>query len=70
MREQGRVLVRVLVGVDGLAERIELKESSGSIRLDQAALETIRTWTFVPARRGDETVSAWVIVPITFTLDG
>jgi protein TonB len=70
MREQGKVLVRVLVNVDGGAERVELKSSSGSDRLDQSALETIKGWKFVPARQGDTSVPAWVIVPITFALEG
>ena len=69
MHEQGRVLVRVLVGTDGTPERIELKTSSGFPRLDQSALETIRNWKFVPARQGDQKVAAWVVVPIAFTLD-
>jgi protein TonB len=70
MKEQGRVLIRVLVSVDGLPERIELKTSSGFARLDHSALETIRNWKFVPARQGGEKVAAWVVVPIAFTLDG
>ena len=69
MHEQGKVLIRVLVSVDGMPEKIELKASSGYPRLDQSALETIRNWKFVPARQGDQKVTAWVIVPITFTLD-
>ncbi len=70
MHEQGRVLIRVLVSVDGLPERIELKASSGYARLDQSALETIRNWKFVPARQGNDNVAAWVVVPITFSLEG
>jgi protein TonB len=70
MKEQGRVLIRVLVSVDGLPERVELKTSSGSPRLDHSALETIRNWKFVPARQGGEKVAAWVVVPIAFLLDG
>jgi protein TonB len=70
IREQGRVMLRVLVSVDGIAERVELKASSGSARLDQSALETVRQWKFVPARQGDRAIAAWVVVPITFTLDG
>ena len=70
MHEQGKVLIRVLVSVDGLPERIELKASSGHARLDQSALEAIRGWKFVPARQGSEKVAAWVVVPITFSLDG
>ena len=70
MREQGRVLVRVLVSIEGAPERIELKASSGFPRLDQSALETIKNWKFVPARQGDQKIAAWVLVPITFSLEG
>ena len=70
MGEQGRVILRVLVSTDGVAERIELKNSSGSRRLDQAALDTVKQWKFVPARQGDLKVPAWVLVPILFSLQG
>lgn len=70
MHEQGRVLIRVLVSAEGMPERIELKTSSGFPRLDASALDTIRSWRFVPARQGEQKVAAWVVVPITFTLDG
>ena len=39
LREEGRVLLRVLVTADGRAGSIEVATSSGSERLDQAALE-------------------------------
>ncbi len=67
--EQGRVLLRVLVTPAGAPESVELKASSGSQRLDHAAIETVKRWRFVPARRGTEPVAAWVLVPIQFTLD-
>ncbi len=70
MGEQGKVLVRVLVSAEGQVERIELKSSSGSRRLDQAALDAVKQWKFVPARQGDHKVPAWVVVPIVFTLQG
>lgn len=70
MGEQGRVMLRVFVSAEGRADGIEVKASSGSPRLDQAALETVRTWRFVPARQGDKPVGAWVIVPISFNLEG
>ncbi len=68
LHEEGRVMLRVLVDVRGLPERIELRNSSGHERLDKVALETVRHWKFAPARRGEEAVSAWVIVPISFSL--
>ncbi|MEO8346797.1 MAG: TonB family protein [Betaproteobacteria bacterium] len=67
--EQGRVVLRVLVTAGGAAETVELRTSSGSSRLDQAAIETVKRWRFVPARQGDLAVPAWVLVPITFSLE-
>ena len=69
MREQGKVILRVLVDADGLPERVELRRSSGSARLDQSAQDTVKAWKFVAARQGERNVSAWVLVPITFTLE-
>jgi protein TonB len=68
--EQGRVMLRVLVNVKGTADKVELRSSSGSARLDDAALEVVKHWRFVPAKQGNEPVSAWVIIPITFSLRG
>lgn len=70
MGEQGRVVLRVLVAADGLAQQVELKTGSGSARLDQAALDTVKRWRFVPARQGDQQIAAWVLVPISFFLEG
>ena len=70
MGETGRVVLRVLVTAAGLPERVELRTSSGSQRLDGAALQAVQHWKFVPARQGETPVSAWVLVPILFTLEG
>jgi protein TonB len=68
--EQGKVLLRVLVNSDGQVEQVTLRRSSGFERLDQAAQETVQKWRFVPARRGEQVVSAWVVVPVSFSLEG
>jgi protein TonB len=68
--EQGLVLLRVQVTADGIAESVELQTGSGSSRLDQAALEAVKKWRFVPAKRGDQSVSASVVVPVRFSLEG
>ena len=70
MGEEGKVFLRVFVEADGRASQIEIKTSSGSPRLDQAAEQAVRRWRFVPAKRGNEAVSAWVVVPISFNLKG
>jgi len=68
--EQGRVILRVLVNPKGAAEQVQLQTSSGYARLDESARETIARWKFVPAKRGSEPVSAWVLIPISFRLEG
>ena len=64
------MVLRVLVSAAGAPERVEVRASSGSPRLDGAALETVRRWRFVPARQGTDAVSAWVLVPLSFSLEG
>jgi protein TonB len=66
--ETGTVHLRVHVSASGEAIKVQLKQSSGFERLDNSALETVARWRFVPARRGDEAVAAWVVVPIVFEL--
>lgn len=66
--EEGRVILRVFVDERGLPARVELRSSSSHERLDNVALETVKHWKFVPARRGDQAISAWVLVPISFSL--
>ncbi len=68
--EQGQVLLRVQVMEDGTAGSVELQNGSGSSRLDLAALEAVKKWRFVPAKRGEQPVSASVVVPIRFSIEG
>lgn len=68
--EQGRVLLRAMVNADGSVEQVVLRKSSGFERLDQTALDTVKQWRFVPARRGEQQVSAWVVIPVSFKLEG
>ena len=67
--EQGKVTLRVRVTEDGHPAEIDVRTSSGSARLDEAALSAVRNWRFVPAKQGDVAVSAWVLVPLVFKLD-
>jgi protein TonB len=68
--EQGRVLLRVLVNARGTADEVQVRASSGHSRLDDAARDTVRRWKFVPAKRGAEPVPAWVLIPVSFRLEG
>jgi protein TonB len=66
--EEGKVVLRVHVLPEGRADEIHIHAASGSPRLDQAALDAVRRWRFVPARQGGSAIAAWVLVPIVFTL--
>jgi protein TonB len=68
MGEEGRVVLRVFVNERGQPEELQVRTSSGFSRLDDAARDTVRKWKFVPAKRGDTAVGAWVLVPISFNL--
>ncbi len=68
--EQGRVVLRVRVNERGSADAVEIRRSSGHPRLDDAARETVLRWRFVPAKRGEQPVAAWVLIPVSFRLEG
>lgn len=68
-REEGLVRLRVRVSAEGRAELVEVADSSGSPRLDQAAQQAVRLWRFEPARSGDNNIADWVEVPIGFKLE-
>lgn len=66
--EAGKVMLRVQVSSDGQPLQIELQRSSGYSRLDDAAIAAVRQWRFIPAKRGDENLTEWVLVPLVFKL--
>ncbi|MFM9969092.1 MAG: TonB family protein [Burkholderiales bacterium] len=65
--ETGRVVLNVHVSATGSVEQVSVRTSSGSTRLDEAALKAVRQWKFIAAKRGDEAVATQVLVPISFT---
>lgn len=67
--EQGKVVVRVLIGTDGTAQKAEIQQSSGFDRLDQAARTTVLKWRYVPGKRGGVAQAMWFNVPIHFVLE-
>lgn len=67
--EQGKVVVRVLIGADGAPQQAELRTSSGYERLDQAALTTVLRWRYTPGKRGGVAEAMWFNVPINFVLE-
>lgn len=70
MGEEGRVILRVLVNEKGEPESVEIQASSGSPRLDQAALTTVKkSWRFVPAKRNNVPIKGIAAVPVDFAFE-
>ncbi len=65
---EGRVVLRVLVGADGLPLSIDVHKSSGHSVLDRTAVKAFGKWQFQPARRAGIAVTASVDIPISFRL--
>ena len=62
------MLFDVYILPDGTVGEIKLKRSSGFARLDEAALDAVRQWRYVPARRGDQPIPYWYVQPIDFSM--
>lgn len=67
--EQGKVLVRVYISANGAVDKGEIKQSSGYDRLDQAALNAVLRWRFVPGKRAGVPEAMWHTIPINFVLE-
>ncbi|KRE89599.1 energy transducer TonB [Frateuria sp. Soil773] len=70
-REQGMVLLDVLVGTDGKPRRIEVepRQTTASASLVKAATDAAAQWRFNPALRQGRAVEGHVRVPVDFRLD-
>jgi protein TonB len=68
-REEGTVLLSVLVDAQGRVQRIEIARSSGHARLDAAAREAVARARFKPVLQAGVAVAAWGMVPVAFRLD-
>lgn len=67
--EQGKVILHVIIGIDGLPREAKIKQSSGFERLDQSGLETVMRWRYVPGKRGGVPQVMGYDVPINFVLN-
>lgn len=69
LREQGMVVLRVLIDEQGVACSIEIETSSGSARLDHAAREAVERAAFRPYIEDGVPRRASVLIPIEFSLN-
>ncbi|MBE1160024.1 M56 family metallopeptidase [Dyella acidiphila] len=69
-REQGMVILNVLVGTDGAAHQINVDNGStkATPELGKAASDAAMKWHFNPKLENGKAVEAWVKVPVLFSL--
>ncbi|MDR0588002.1 MAG: TonB family protein [Burkholderiales bacterium] len=68
LKEEGRVIVRVLIDENGAPKTARVMQSSGFKRLDDAALNAVSRARFYPYEEGGRAYAAWADVPIAFAL--
>jgi protein TonB len=66
--EEGTVRLKVLVDETGRPKDVQIAQSSGFSRLDDAAKQAVRRWRFEAATDGNRPISVWTQVAITFKL--
>ena len=66
-KTQGTVLLKMVVGTDGLARDITVEKGIG-MGLDQNAIQAVRQWQFKPAERDGKPVAVRAKVAINFRL--
>lgn len=69
LKEQGTVYLQVLVMKNGKVGQLKLKQSSGFARLDQSALNAVRSWTYEPALKLGQPIDFWFVQPVVFNLN-
>ncbi len=64
---QGTVILTITVGPDGRVHDVRVSRSLG-MGLDEKAVESVKTWTFDPARKDGVPVAVLVSVEVNFRL--
>ncbi len=68
MSEEGELVIRVLINGKGYTERVEMKKSSSSSRLDEATKQAVMRTLFKPYMEDEKALLVFTIVPINFQL--
>jgi TonB family protein len=65
---EGRVILTVEILPNGRVGEVQVDKSSGYETLDHAAIETVKKWNFIPAKKGGVAILCWVSIPFRFQL--
>ncbi|MGB9720004.1 MAG: energy transducer TonB [bacterium] len=65
---EGKVVVKMLVDIDGSVIAVEIIKSSENQMLDESAISAAKKSKFTPAKQRDKSVRVWVVRQIEFKL--
>lgn len=66
---EGEVVLRVLVGADGLPQQIDVVGGTRNRNFEASAIRAIKRWRFQPYTVDGVPRAAWARVPVVFSLD-
>ena len=65
---EGTTVLMALVKPDGRVAGIKVEESTGDRQLDQAAINAVSQWHFVPERKNGVAVAGYARIPVNFSV--
>ncbi len=68
-KQEGTVVLEVIVDTEGYPSRIYIQTSSGFALLDQSAVNAVSNWRFRPASLGTLKMKSRAIIPVHFHLE-
>jgi periplasmic protein TonB len=67
-RQQGTVLINMVVGSDGLPREVKVYRSL-SADLDESAVNAVKQWKFAPGTKNGEPAAVQIVVELSFHPD-
>lgn len=68
LREEGTVVLELLILEDGTVSKARIETSSGYSRLDETALQAVKHWRYMPATQGGKPIAFTYLQPVVFSL--
>lgn len=65
---QGVTALLVSVSPEGNAAQVQIERSSGALLLDEAAVQAVAKWVFLPARRAGAPVAGYIRIRVRFQI--
>jgi TonB family protein len=66
---EGKVIIKIWVGIDGSAREVEIVKSDAEI-FNSSAIEAGRLFKFTPATCNGRPIGVWVSIPLNYRLTG